>query len=162
MRRRSLLALGLVAALIDACGLVPGLPSAEETAFEGMPGPGSYLVTTEPVEAFESRAVALMLHGETVIHLAELDRGESPEHNFGASLLTIRGRPYVKGLINAWPGTTLEASVEGARCHGTIEFTEDDEVDATIVIGEDGCELRLDRRHEMGAMAHPAVAEPSD
>lgn len=159
MRRRSSLvvAAGL---LVAACG---GLPlRGEPEAVEGMPGPGSYLVTTEPAAAFEGRSVALILHGETVIRSADLLRGGPPEDTFGASLRTIGGRRYVEGLTVAWPDTTLEASVDGARCEGTIVFTEDDEVDATIVIDQDGCELRLDRRHDMGALAHPPAVEPAD
>ena len=96
-----------------------------------------------PKLGFEIRPIALL--GPT--DLAETG---------GADVYRLAGRRVVHGI--ALP-TALLASVDGRACDGRVELLEDQESDATLLVGETHCALRLDGRHAVDAIDHGLTDE---
>lgn len=67
--------------VVTAC---EGLPvPREEVAVERQPGPASYLVTTEPEDALDTRVIVLTLHGATDIPVAKVLRAARRNQSSG-------------------------------------------------------------------------------
>jgi len=150
MGRWPVLALG-VALIVAGCSERGVQDAPPATAFEAMSGPAWYLLRVEPDAAIDTRDIVLTTDQGAAIRPRDLLGPTDLADSGGADIFALDGRRLVTkiGLPAA-----LEATVDGRRCDGSVELMEDMESDATLVIGDDGCALRLDTRHRMGAVDH--------
>jgi len=144
--------------LLDGCSRLPEQVQPEETAFEGLPGPGYYLLTIDPDGAIDTRDIVLTIGDDFQVRPRALLGPTDLATTGGAVIHAKDGKRLVHQIVR--PGT-LVASVDGVRCDGTVDTLEDMESDATLTIDGERCTLRLDRRHRMEDVDHGLDDEPT-
>jgi hypothetical protein len=150
MGRRSLVLAAIVLVALG-CELLPSGGAAVPE--ERMPGPAWYLVTVEPEEAIDTRDIVLTSNGDHHVRVEDVLAGEAPS----GTLLVSDGHRLLSVITVPWPPSFLHAAVDGTRCDGQVELTEDHEVDVTLVVAQERCALVLDRRHRKEDGVHRVV-----
>lgn len=124
----------LTVALLAGCDQIVG--RTFEPGVEHVPGPANFLIRIVPPEAVDR--VAFAGYGDRVVLFAAR-RGDE------------------RYLLGSDLPSTLRARVDGRDCVGSIVMVTDIEYDGTLTISADGCELRLDLAHGVGALDHALV-----
>jgi hypothetical protein len=140
-----------VALVLTGCSLAAPDDVPVGTPHEGLPGPAWYLLTIEPDDAIETRDIVLSPYDGVEIRPRDLIGSGGLAATGGADLFALDGHRVVHDI--GLP-STLQATVDGRPCEGTVELLEDMESDATLTIEGDRCVLRLDHRHRMEDLHH--------
>jgi hypothetical protein len=133
MGRPGLVPVLLAAVTFGGCGT--GMGRTFEPGKEYVPGPAILVVRVVPPEARDTRRIELSTADGSV----KAFRSHAGEDRF---------------LTGVTLPSTLNASVDGVRCDGSMPVSGDIEYDATLRIDASGCSLQLDRSHPPDAIDH--------
>jgi hypothetical protein len=155
MRARTVPVLVVAIGLLGGCSDLTANVPAAETAFEGLPGPAYLNLGTEPEAALLDQGIVLTMNGERQLRPTAVLTAADLAATGGASIVSIDGRRQLH-LITL-PPSILTATVNGLACDRNVELSEDHEVDVTLVIDGDRCDLRLDLRHRDSDEVHGLI-----
>ena len=153
MARLGVLAIASALAVVG-CASPPRLPDTGPMVTEGLPGPAWFTLTILPDAAIEDRGIVVRTGGDTETRPGDLVGPTDLDESGGADLYWLAGHRVVHQITLP---STLEATVDGRPCDGVVELPEGLESDATLTIGDDRCQLRLDARHDPELAPHPGL-----